>query len=167
MIHDFRERLEYGERSGHEPFWDAVYRKAFPNLVCHMTTGRDNKAQRIGVDRVLLLDNGRTLYIDEKKREKDYPDILLEFLSNDRTNAPGWIEKDLALDFLAYAFMSSKTVHLFPWLMLRRAWRHYRDEWLLKYPEVKAQNKTYATFSVAVPTKVLRQAVSLAAVIQL
>jgi hypothetical protein len=164
--HDFRERLAWSEEKSCEPFWEAVYRKAFPNMVGHMLCGGSNDNQRRGVDRVIQLANGHTLYVDEKKRAKDYTDILLEYVSVSTTGAPGWMDKDLAIDYLAYAFMPSKRVYLFPWHMLRRAWLHHRDEWIEKYyPPIKAQNNGYETLSVAVPIKELRAAVHHASLI--
>jgi hypothetical protein len=165
LIHDFHERLAFSEAAGTEPFWDAVYRKAFPTLVGHMQTTGATASQRAGIDRVIHLANGKTLYVDEKKRERDYADILLEYVSNDRTGAPGWIEKDLAIDYLAYAFMPSQRCYLFPWLILRRAWIGFGAKWKEQYKPVKAQNNTYATWSIPVPILVLRRAVSTAMII--
>lgn len=160
MIHDFNERLAWSERGGEEPFWDAVYRKAFPHLLNHMRCTGESQAQRMGIDRLILLSNGKTLYIDEKKRERVYNDILLEYLSVDRTGAPGWMEKDLSIDYLAYAFMPTKVCYLFPWDMLRRAWRAYGETWKATYiPHVKGANNGYTTWSVAVPIKVVQRAV--------
>ncbi|MBT9173486.1 MAG: hypothetical protein DDT21_01887 [Syntrophomonadaceae bacterium] len=166
MSHDFKQQLAWSEAQGHEPFWDAVYRKAFPDIVNHLLCSGDTVGQRNGVDRIVYLRNDKILRIDEKKRVKDYPDILLEYVSVDTTGAPGWIEKDLTIDYLAYAFMPSKTCYLFDWLMLKRAWRKYGEEWKAKYkPPVVAKNITYNTVSVAVPIVILRQAISTAAVI--
>ena len=166
-IADFQTDLKFSEEASDEPFWDAVYKKAFPNLVNHMACGGDNNSQRRGVDRVIHLANGKTLYIDEKKRREDWNDILLEYISVDATNAPGWMEKDLAIDYLAYAFMPSKTVYLFPWAMLRRAWQYYKEEWLEKYQLIPAQNNGYTTWNVAVPIPVLRGAVAAATIIKI
>lgn len=149
----------------YESFWDAVYRKAFPGLLNHMQClgGSDN--QRMGIDRVIQLSNGKTLYIEEKKRRESYPDILLEYVSVDTTGAPGWMEKDLIVDYLAYAFMPTKRCYLYPFPVLRRAWIKYRDEWIGRYKIVKAYNEGYTTISVAVPIEVLKQAVAVASII--
>lgn len=165
--HDFYERLQFSEEASAEPFWDAVYRKAFPGMVTHTPCPGDTQSQRLGIDRIILLSSGRILAIDEKKRERDYDDILLEYLSNDQTNAPGWIEKELQIDYLAYAFMPSQKVYLFPWDMLRRAWLHYKELWLQKYKIPPAKNNGYCTHSVAVPIEELRNAVKTAMIIQL
>ena len=85
LVHDFRERLSWSEEASTEPFWNAVYHKAFPNLVNHMQCIGDTVSQRMGIDRVLFLTNGKTLYVDEKKRQREYNDILLEYISVDTT----------------------------------------------------------------------------------
>lgn len=173
VVHQFRERLAFSEAAGHEPFWEAVYRKAFPNYVNSMPCTGDTTSQRMGVDRVIHLSNGKTLYVDEKKRGKIYGDILLEYLSNDRTNAPGWIEKDLSIDYLAYAFMPNQKVYLFPWLLLRRAWIENRDSWhgFAKrnyggFSYRQARNPGYYTHNMAVPMNQLFNAVNRASVIE-
>lgn len=165
VVHEFQAELEFSQKASCETFWDAVYRKAFPNLVSHMPCPGNTASQRMGIDRVIHLSSGRTITVDEKKRRKDYPDILLEFVSVDTTGAPGWMEKDLAIDYLAYAFLPSRRCYLFPWDMLRRAWLNYRRDWLAKYPHWPAENAGYKTWSVAVPIQTVRKAVAQAALI--
>lgn len=167
VTHDFRTSLAFSEAASDESFWEAVYRKAFPNLVNLMLASADTLSQRMGIDRVIILGNGQVLKIDEKKRAEVYPDILLEYISVDTTGAPGWIEKDLAIDYLAYAFMPTKKVYLFPWPILRRAWEYFKTAWIAAYPKITAQNNGYKTISVAVPIDVLVKAVTRASVIQL
>jgi len=166
-VHDFNDNLEWSEQQSDEPFWDAIYRKAFPNMVWHKLCNGNTEGQHRGVDRLIYLSNDRILRIDEKKRKEVYQDILLEYISVDTINAPGWIEKDLAIDYLAYAFMPIQTVYLFDWLMLRRVWLHFGNEWKEKYEKVSAKNSTYTTWSVAIPIKILRNAVALSREIKL
>lgn len=166
-VHDFNERLAFSENASHESFWQAIYRKAFPDMVGNMVCSGENQSQRLGIDRIIQLSSGKTIYIDEKKRERDYPDILLEYVSVDTTGAPGWIEKDLQIDYLAYAFLPSQRAYLFPWQMLRLAWVNKGKEWVGRHRRVEAQNKGYKTISVAVPIMEIRQAVAKAALIQL
>lgn len=168
-VHNFHSSLAKSEEGSLEPFWDQVYRKHFPTMVACVPLRGDTAAQRQGKDRAIHLANGDVLYIDEKIRPDRYDDrdILLEYLSNDRTGAPGWIECDKAIDYLAYAFIPRKRAYLFPWLQLRRAWSHYRDRWQAENKPIAAKNQGYITYSTPVPTKELRAAVSVAAVIQL
>lgn len=168
IARDFHSDNGYSLDSSGEAFWLAVYKKAFHNLLSQeLCTDLDK--QRQGVDRVLYLANGNVLYVDEKKRAREYEDILLEYTSALERNTPGWIVKDLTIDYLAYGFMQSKRCYLFPWPMLQRAWMGYGESWKAKYRKVIAKTKVgsaeYHTISVAVPIKVLQQAVSTASVI--
>jgi hypothetical protein len=163
---DFKKDLAYSLEASQAEFWDRVYAKAFVDLretrICDTP-----EWQRKGVDRFIYLTSGRVFAVDEKVRRKVYDDIFLEIVSIDTTGAPGWIEKDLCIDYLAYAFMPIERVYLFPWPMLRRAWLHYRDEWKAKYGILKAPNGTYRTLGVPVPLSVVRTAVHTATIIQL
>ena len=167
-LHNFRERLEWSECQKDEPFWDVVYRKAFPNLVNHMPTPGDVASQRMGIDRIVFLANGRSIMIDEKKRGKEYNDILLEYVSVDTTGATGaagWIEKDLAIDFLAYAFVPSGRCYLFPWPMLRQAWETNKARWKAAYRPVIARNRDYSTYSLPIPIPELQRSIARCCVI--
>jgi hypothetical protein len=156
-MNDFARDLEFSYAANAEPFWDAIYRKAFPDMVMHMATQADSQSQRLGIDRVIHLASGRSIYVDEKKRRGFYSDILLEFISNDRTGARGWMEKDLLIDYLAYAFTDRGIAYIYPWLALRRVWRESGPRWKQQYPLIKAANQGYSTHSVAVPTAVLNE----------
>jgi len=173
-VHRFDDSLAWGEQAAHEPFWDAIFRKAFPDFVSMASNSSHNSAQYRGIDRWVHLSSGQTLTIDIKARGKERPDILLEVISNDRTNTPGWIEKDLAIDFLAYGFVESRVAYLFPWQSLRRAWRTNREAWTANahagrdgFFYAKAPNPGYHTHSVCVPTRALRGAVATALMVTL
>lgn len=173
MVHDFNERNEWSHSQQDEPFWDTAYRMAFPDMVGTLELPKDSESQRQGVDRLVHLSNGKTLYIDEKKRSGNYGDILLEYISNTTRNTPGWIAKPLLIDYLAYAIMPTSTVYFLPWLMLQKAWRDEGSGWIDKasartpgYTIVDAQNYGYTTRSVAVPVDTIYHAVNRAFRIQ-
>ena len=169
-VHNFEKDLAYSVQASAEDFWDGIYRKAFPNLVNHMLCEGNTASQRMGIDRFIMLASGKTLAIDEKKRRYDCGDILLEYISNNKTNAPGWIEKDLAIDYLAYAFPKSKRCYLFPWQELRRAWKQWGKQWFeyaddplrTGYKLITADNLTYKTLCIVIPLKHLISAVAYA-----
>lgn len=165
MIHDFKERLDFSLQTSHEPFWNAIYKKAFPTMVDLKLV--DNMEQQLmGIDRIVFLKNGKNILIDEKKRENVWKDILLEYVSNDITGTPGWIEKELAIDYVAYAFMPIQTVYFFQWDFLKRSWLHYKSTWLKNYKIVKAKNGNYTTYSVAIPIDILTKSISNASIIK-
>ncbi len=150
-VHSFSRSLSLSQERSELPFWEKVYRQAFPTFVSMHCVKRDGWAQRGGIDRIIQLDGGKTLYIDEKIREKDYPDILLEYYSDRDRKTPGWIAKDLACDYIAYAFLPSQHCYLLPFQQLRACWAKYRSEWVRSFPIVEAVNDNYVTVSVAVP----------------
>ena len=155
-MNDFKECYDIAESGKLEPFWDATYKFAFPNMTNQMK-GRSGKcnSQNSGVDRIIYLENGKTVTVEEKVRTTSYPDIAIEYVSNDTTNSPGWIEKDLSVDYLAYAFLPIKTVYLFDWRMLKLTWKRNKDAWLSKYFIAHAQNEYYTTLSVCIPIDTL------------
>ncbi len=163
--HDFIERNRWSLAARQTAFCTAAYHKAFSSLVrCEPIT--DLTLQRLGVDRLLVLSNGIELTVDEKIRERhDTGDILLEYRHEGQYSAPGWIEKDLTIDYLAYGFLPSRRCYLFDWRMLRRAWVQHKDSWLGQYRHIQAPNNTYTTRCVAVPIPILQQAVRTASVI--
>jgi hypothetical protein len=158
-IHDFEESLKESRAQADGPWWETCYRAAFGASFGGMVNVRDNCAmQRAGVDRIITLTNGRVIKIDEKVRKKAWPDILLERWSDTELKKPGWIQKPLECEFIAYAFVSIQTCYLLPALTLQRAWRLHGREWIACYGAKLALNRGYATESVPVPTEVLLRA---------
>ncbi len=152
MIHSFHDKNEWANSPEHEEFLLEVYRGMFPSMVGNVKITVNCDAQHMGVDRLLVLGNNATIRIDEKLRAKDYDDFLLEFVSNTKTRAPGWMDKDLAIDYLAYAFLPTRRCYLLPWHPLRRVWLLARERWIGSRPVKVAKNNGYDTLSVAIPT---------------
>lgn len=157
--HDFASSLAYSQRHSDSPWWLATYRKAFPRLQSAVCVREDGWAQRGGVDRVLTLACGRVYTVDEKVRAEDWPDILLEQWSDEERRVPGWIQKPLACDFIAYAYAPSGVCFLLPVVPLQRAWRQNGREWIKRYGVRRAHNPGYVSCSVPVPRGVLMQAI--------
>ena len=158
VVHDFATSLARSHRQADDDWWLAIYRKAFPGVLSAVSIKKDGWAQRGGVDRIITLSSGRIIEIDEKVREKDWDDIALERWSDRDRKTPGWVQKQLKCEFIAYAFLPSRTCYLFPTLTLQRAWKLFGPDWIRDYPSVKAFNDGYVTESVAVPIDVLRNA---------
>jgi hypothetical protein len=169
-VHFFNQSLAKGEHATTAPFWDSAYRKAFPTMENWMTNRGNNPSQRLGIDHIVHLSSGQNLLIDTKCRFTNYTDILLEYTSNDKETgkkALGWVRKDsLQIDYLAYAWMTQRTVVFLPWLALRRAWAQNIEVWWGKsgrnekgYKRCEAKNPTYSTWSLAVPRAVVLDAV--------
>jgi len=152
-------KLDLQRSLGHEPFWDATYKKAFPSMVGHCFH-ENPYMQNIGIDRTLTLPNGRLIHIEEKIRYEIYSDILLEYVSDSVRKTPGWMEKDLRCDYLAYAFAPNKRAYLFPWATLKKVWIENQGMFFAEYPIIEAPNNGYSTLCVAIPIAELTTLVS-------
>jgi len=160
-VHSFARSLADARAHADLPFWEHIYKQAFPTFAGMYAIRRDGWAQRGGIDRLIILESGKTLWIEEKLREHDYPDILLEYYSDRERKVPGWIAKDLACDYIAYAFLPSARCYVLPFQQLRLCWQKYRREWVRQDgPPIEAQNEGYVSVSVAVPIGVLLAALS-------
>jgi hypothetical protein len=120
-VHNFTASLAMSERHSTARWWMDMYRRAFPRLASVVSVRDDGWAQRGGIDRLLTLSCGRTYSVDEKIRAEDWPDILLEQWSDEARRIPGWIQKPLACDFIAYAYAPSGRCFLLPVPALQRA----------------------------------------------
>ena len=97
---------------------------------------------------------------------------MLERWSDRDKKIPGWIQKSLAIDFIAYAYAESQTCLLLPFQLLRRAWLQNGGKWMRMareeangYRVIEAENKTYTTVNIAVPRSHLLSAIGDAMVI--
>lgn len=103
-VHRFAESLALSDQFTDADWWLPIYRRAFPRLASAVSVRQDGWAQRGGIDRVLTLECGRIFTIDQKVRMENWPDVLLEQWSDEGRRVPGWIQKPLACDFIAYAY---------------------------------------------------------------
>lgn len=171
MVHDFQERLEYSATLSDEPAWIAFYQRIWPNMIMAIRIDKDSKFQRWGIDRMIYLENGKEFSIDEKKRDKDWGDFLLEewsaCLFDSTINRvikgmkKGWsLDEEKRCDFIAYSIPSSGKCFLLPFEILRVTCVANLKVWKAKpgkYPKI-AQNQGYQTVNVAVPWYVLKAA---------
>ncbi len=160
VIHNFQSKLNLSHKFENAPWWEQVYRKAFFGFDGMHSVRQDGWAQRAGIDRQVFLKSGKIIEIDEKVRTKVYPDILLERWSDKERKIPGWVQKDLKCDYIAYAFIPSKTCYLLPFPQLRKAWIDNGKEWIEIYGTREAKNEGWVTESVPVPIDILLVAIS-------
>lgn len=161
-VHNFADSLALSNQHADAPWWESVYRRAFPGFSQMMSVRNDGWAQRGGIDRIVLTEGGRQYAIDEKVRTQDRDDFCLEAWSDFERRVPGWMNKDLACDFIAYAFVPSRRCYLLPFATLRLAWKRNGAGWMdsarrdaAGFRVIRADNGRYTTLSVAVPIDVV------------
>ena len=157
-MNKFHKDLEYSLEGREDKLFDSFYYATFPYLV-NIELVEDLVLQKKGIDKILHFDNGKQLLIDEKKRRKDYGDILLEEFSNYEKRKPGWLHRSKHTDYIVYAIMPSKKVFLLPFQLLWLAFSKNYIEWLNKYGRKFAVNNGYTTSNIPVPVEVLLSAI--------
>lgn len=166
MIHSFKESLEQSAEVALESWWEEIYRQYFPHFLSMSAPIKDGWGQRAGIDRVILLKSGKQIKIDEKVRYADYGDVLIEYWSDKERKIPGWGVRELDCDYIAYAVLPTKTCFMLPFDHLQAAVYNNADEWIKQYGGIQTANQNYTTISMAVPLKVLYDAMNNAGQVQ-
>lgn len=156
-INYFDRDLKYSLEQRDCEMFDNFYHRIFPDLL-RVELVTDTTLQKKGIDKILHLNSGQKVTIDEKKRRTDYSDILIELWSIYEHRIKGWLFTSHC-HYIVYAIMPTRKVYLLPTLLLRQAWRHNEHIWRKQYPEVKAINPTYSTISIAIPPDILLLAI--------
>lgn len=164
--HDFKDCLSFSHSFEEHPVWSAVYAKAFPGMVDFVSYRRDGFWQREGIDRGIILQNTKQIFVDEKVRGRNkktgkvYSDIALEYLSDEGRNKPGWVCKPLRADYIAYLIAPLGICHLLPVVQLQSAWEKHGEKWKADCPRhIRAENVGYWTVSVPVSVEKLYKAI--------
>jgi len=125
VIHNFQDQLEYSAKLSDEASWVSFYKRLWPDMIAAVRIDKNSQFQKWGIDREILLPNGKRFSIDEKKRKLDYGDLLLEEWSVAdfdyenrkviRGKKIGWaLDPEKRCDFVAYAVQSSGKCFLLP-----------------------------------------------------
>lgn len=148
-MNDFHADIRYS--AIHKEFWLFAYFKMFNGITEVEDKTADMDYQKVGIDTIVRLKNGKFFFIDEKIRRKNYGDFLVEIVSNDIKNTPGWVRKSLIIDFIAYAIEETKEIYFIPFLELQKLYEQKEAEWKQKYEHKYADNFHYRTESLAIP----------------
>lgn len=140
---DFNDCLNLEKKAS--PFFNEFYGQRWSLI-------RIEEVNQKGHDKILFLENGKSLKIEEKVSNERYSkkaDVLLETISNSNKNSDGWIHYSDA-DYFAYSWFVGelKRIFLFDMSSLK--------EWFLKKGHLFEQKKShtnnlYNTFFILVP----------------
>ena len=153
-MNDFNTDLEYSLLGNDDQAINSFYFDNFRFLE-NIDTVTDLELQKEGIDKILTFKGGKQIFIDEKKRRKNYGDILLEEYSNYEKKVAGWLSHKKKTDYISYIIFDDKIVYLLPFLLLQNAWINNYNEWSVKYQRKFAKNPTYTTSNLAIPKQVL------------
>ena len=153
-MNDFDIDLQYSIEARDNQDLDNFYKSIFPDLK-EIEFVEDLELQKKGIDKILHFNNGKSVLIDEKKRRKDYGDILLEEYSNYEEKTWGWLGREKHTDYLIYYVVPANKIYIFPFLILQLTWLRNYNNWLEQYGRKFAINKNYKTSNIPVPTEIL------------
>ena len=102
-----------------------------------------------GVDRWLTRPDGTATSVDYKvdERSAETGNYFVETVSNDVTGSPGWALKDGGAEFVVYFTPPERAV-----VIESATLRDAVPAWRLQYPERTADNGTYRSHGLLVPT---------------
>jgi len=141
---------------------DNFYGLFFPGSYVQRITGNgilEGEMQKAGIDVIVQCPKiGQSFYIDEKIREEEYNDILLEEYSKWEEKVPGWLEKNNKTDYIAYVILPSRLIYMLPYPILRLAYLKNKEKWIREYGRKFAPNTSYSTSNIPVPWEELKRA---------
>ncbi|MBO7481765.1 MAG: hypothetical protein J6T63_06630 [Bacteroidales bacterium] len=122
----------------------------------------DRTVQKQGIDKTITLNDGTQIFLEEKSREPQFwenrkTDILLEYISIDTQNKPGWVYTSRA-DYLAILYkninIKKSEIYIFPFKPIRE-WVKKNNVRFMSFPDIIAHNVSWNTISKAVPLNVV------------
>jgi hypothetical protein len=164
-VRDFEEDLRVARVV--VPFWRDVYDAVYQCPWTWIRNDGDNAENRAGVDCMVILADDTRYTFDEKTRYQYYKqDIALEHRHeyDDGHVAPGWVEKSLVCDAIAYGWLSRGEAYLLEWSTLRDAWNENKARWLELHfwnprpSENKRGDQRWRTWNTMVPVRALEDA---------
>lgn len=173
VVHSFDESLKKSHELNAEADWVAFYKRIWPEAASIIRVDKYSNIQTRGIDRMIWLPSGKQILVDEKCRDVDYGDVLLEVSSVMKKSPDGnWEELKVGwalddskhCDFIAYAIPSANKCYMLPFELTKEALRHNFEAWKLRgRPDVSwpidAMNNGYKTRSIGVRWCILAAAI--------
>jgi hypothetical protein len=173
--HTFSDNLAQSNKDDQAPWWADIYDTYFMDYAGHKFHPEDSPNQRVGKE-AEVWSGDETIWVEQKVRKKDYPDILLEIYLDFENRTTGWARKRLQCDYIAYAVEPAGRCHMLPYLEFRLALEGNLEAWANTYnkypkgpPEYRglfpAKNQglygPFTTLNLPVPTQVLYDAMGM------
>ena len=167
-MHRFSNSLNWEQKTSRSNMVARGYAQmVYPEVIVD-TFWCQNGRQHQGLDKILTLENGGQITIEEKFRRKSYSDIALETWSNLESQVQGWCVKEIMSDIVTYWIVPRRKFYVLPSQQLRRALSENRSQWencaesrVRGFRFADAPNEGYTTRSICVPLHVLKNYLSI------
>jgi hypothetical protein len=157
--HNFYKTLEELKNDNWDEFRFNYYRRWFGNNVVDI---RKSTLQEdcSGIDFVLHMRSGETIFIDEKLTNYDDENFCFEEFSSFEHQTCGWIEKEnYKTRYVAY-WKKKHYCYMFDFLTLQKTWLENKEEWKKTCKKIHADNITYTTISWLIPKEKIFKAMN-------
>jgi hypothetical protein len=165
---NFKDDLEFSKLPDDNGAWVEFFHEAFRSVTNVVNVGNNRQLERQGIDYLVILESGKQISIDIKKRRNDYGDIYIEEWSVAdfdwsqyeviHGRKVGWsLDINKTVDYIAY--WTPLRAWLIPFRELRQCsieniaiWKKHVD---CKYP-IPTKNKTYTTVGCGVDLELFK-----------
>ena len=130
-IYQFEDNLAFSEENERDERWEQFYRAFFPELSYIEFISKEDKRQKVGIDKIIHQEDGKRHNIDEKVDRKGYPRFPIEIWQAKNINLPGWaVKEDQETHYIAYLVEPSQEYYLIPYREIRDTYHRNEQEWL-------------------------------------
>ena len=171
-VYEFKKDLATSQAEQAAAGWYKIYELMFRDFN-NMAEVKDRALQAKQVDRILLLDNGAELRIEEKVDKYDNQRIALEMWADTEHSRAGWLSKPSLAHWIAYKKVALGECLFLPPNALKNAYMANKEKWGEKanleiedFKVGRAQNKGYSSINLLVPIKELLKTVKEARLIK-
>jgi len=136
---------------------DSFYQNFLGDNIQINTIPRNHVLQIKGrLDKIITFSDGRQIVFEEKCRNKDYGDMLIEEKSAMEYNTDGWILKPSLAQFLVYYIHSTSQGYIYNLPELQTEWAQRGDFLKTMGRRCEAANETYTTLNWAIPFRLIK-----------
>ena len=161
LVHKFSESFAKSKHLAYADWWDALCAEAFDGFIKRVVV-EDAAVDKKGVDSLVYTTHSdEPIKVEEKVREGEWSDILLEAWSSREDKVLGWtLDKSKVTDELMYVFIKGdyRYGYVINFEELRSAFWANGSEWAEEFSTKDSYNYGYTSVNIPVPVFVLAKA---------
>ena len=143
-VYQFEDNLAFSEENERDERWEQFYHFFFPEISDIEMIRGDDQRQKVGIDKIVHLKDGKQHNIDEKVDRKGYPRFPIEIWQAKNINLLGWAMKDdQQTHYIAYLVEPKQDYYLIPYKEIKNAYHRNKQQWL-NYAHSRRNNFIYA-----------------------
>lgn len=130
-IYLFEDNVAFSEENERDKRWEQFYRTFFPRISYIEFIPKKDERQKVGIDKIIHLEDGKQHNIDEKVDRKGYPRFPIEIWQAKNINLRGWaVKEDQKTNYIAYLVKPSQEYYLIPYEEIKDTYYRNEQQWL-------------------------------------